>query len=125
MLKFTDDNVEHQKVCLSKFALLHPFIPPRTSVGPTRPRKPAGRNESMCLLCRRFPPFFTLLDPKLNISNVCGATGAEPPVEEGERETQVWAQAQEAGGERGRVPPPEWKTGSTNNLLKLFTSWFR
>ena len=115
MLKFTDDNVEHQKVSFSFSKRNLQFIPPRTSVEPTRRRKLAGRNESMCLLCLRFPPLFTSFKPKLNISNIYGATGTKSPAEEGEGETKVWNEAEEARGERGRVPPSEWKTGSMNN----------
>ena len=66
-------------------------------------------------------------NPKLNISVPlhCVATGAKPPAKEGEGEAEVWPQAKEAGGERGRVPPSERKTGSTNKCERFFTFWFR
>ena len=31
----------------------------------------------------------------------------------------MWPQAEEAGGERGRVPSPKWKTGATKRVEDL------
>ena len=75
--------------------------------------------------------YFHILRPQLDhfcsiaLANVCVATGAKPPAKEGEREAEVWPQAKEAGGERGRVPPSERKTGLTNKCERFFTFWFR
>ena len=98
MLKFTDDNVEHQKVFLIflKKCFCHLLSSRRTSVGPTRPKKRAGRDENTFSLCHRFLSLFTSF---ILITAISQAPSPQPKKEKGRRKCGLKPKKREGKGD--------------------------